>query len=325
MRGLAHAGHTIKRSREYTTQIRKGDAARRSEGADIGKDFESRIVSDGKDSVGLSRGNILLYGRQQERGISPQVSCGNDFMASVTVVGDRKVASPLIKSLPILRPTRQELELMRLRPEADAERRHFQPWSLSVLKTNVTAAIPKRILKYYSGNRPLMRKVDPIIRAVDRTVDHVLRIRKREAGKDLFADVSFAAPRRIFEKPHVGSGGHQHTSLPAHHAIRHDNVVRKHSAAIRYSIAVCVFKQHNAAYRSGIHWIASIFGHVQASVLVPIHGHGTVDHRLGGKKFNAKALVNVDHSESIARAVGRHELPARPHKETEYKDDNCQQ
>ena len=169
-----------------------------------------------------------------------------------------------------------------------------------------------------------MGKVNPVIWTVERAVNHVLRICKRKTGKDFFADISLAASLRIFEKPHVGSGGHQHASFPTHDAVRHDDVIRKDGAPIGKSIAVGILEQHNAAYRSGVQRIAGVLCHINAPILVPIHCHRTVDRGLGGKGLYAKAFVNGDCPKSVVGTVGRTVRPARPHKESEHHDGNCQ-
>src|SRR5438045_5896603 len=124
------------------------------------------------------------------------------------------------------------------------------------------------ILGYHSVNRALMGNVNPVIWTVERAVNHVLRICKRKTGKDFFADISLAASLRIFEKPHVGSGGHQHAPFPTHDAVRHDDVIRKDGASIGKSIAVGILEQHNAAYRSSVQWIAGVLCHINAPILV---------------------------------------------------------
>ena len=95
-------------------------------------------------------------------------------------------------------------------------------------------------------------------------------------------------------EPNVRSGCDQNASLPAHHSVGHDDVIREHGAPVGYSIAVRVLKQHDSPYRSRIQGIPGIFGHINPPVLVPVHRHGAFDHRLGDKELNVEALVNVN-------------------------------
>src|SRR6516225_1152435 len=96
---------------------------------------------------------------------------------------------------------------MGVRPETHAESPHFQSRALSVCKPNVAATIPKGILKDHGVDRALVCKVDPIVRTVQRTVHHVLRISKGEARENLPAYVGLSISIRVFENPDIWSGG----------------------------------------------------------------------------------------------------------------------
>src|SRR5215470_14853032 len=196
---------------------------------------------------------------------------------------------------------------------------------MPICEPNVAATVSKWVLEYYGVNRPLVVEVDPVVRAVERTIDHVLRIRKREARKDLFADVSLATSGCVLEKPYVRSCGYKDTALPAHDAIGHDDLISKHRATIGNSIAVRVFEQRDAPYGPGVQWIARILGDVDASVFVPIHCDWAADQRLRGKTLNTKLLVNSNCPESFSLAVRRTSLAAKSHKKTTNYDANYQQ
>src|SRR5439155_11362718 len=185
--------------------------------------------------------------------------------------------------------------------------------SLPVCEPNVAAAVSKLVLEYYGVNRPLVVEVNPVVRAVERTIDHVLRIRKREASKDFFADVSLATSGCVLEKPHVGSCGYKDTALPAHDAIGHDDLISKHRATIGNSIAIRVLEQRDAPYGPGVQWIACILGDVDAPVFVPIHRDWAADQRLRGKLLNTKPFMNSNCPESLSLAVGRAGLAAKSH------------
>src|SRR2546426_10902811 len=150
---------------------------------------------------------------------------------------------PFVERLSVLRPAGQGFQLMGAGPETHAERAHLQPWALSVRKPNVAAAIPKRLLEYHGMNWTLVGQVDPIVRAVDRTVDHVLRVGKSEAGENLLAHIGLAISLGVLEKPDVRSGCHQNAAVPAHHSVGHDDVVCEHGAPVRYPVAVGVLER----------------------------------------------------------------------------------
>ncbi len=173
----------------------------------------------------------------------------------------------------------------------------------------------------------LVRKIDPIVRAPDRRIDHVLGIGEREAGEDFFAHVGVTTSHRILEKPDFGSGCHHHASIPTHHGIRHHQVIGKHRAAIGYAIAVCVLEEDDAACRSRVERIASILGDIDAPIFVPVHGHRTLNHRLGGKELDVKSLVNVDGIQCFLRPVGGTRSPpgAGAHNNTHYDRHHCNQ
>src|SRR5213080_402746 len=168
---------------------------------------------------------------------------------------------------------------MGVRPETHAERAHLQPRAISVRKPDVAAAVPKRLLEYHGMNWTLVGQVDPIVGTVDRTVDHVLRVSKGEAGENLLAHISLAVSLGVFEKPDVRSCCDQNASLPAHHSVGHDDMVGEHRTSVRYPITVSVFKQNDSPYRSRIQGIPGIFGHINPTVLVPVHRHRAFDHR----------------------------------------------
>ena len=153
----------------------------------------------------------------------------------------------------------------------------------------------------------------------------MLRICERETRQHFFADVSLAASRCILEKPHVGSCGHKDATLPAHHAIWHDDLISKDRATIGNSIAVRILKEHDAAYRPGIERITGILGDVDAPIFVPIHRDGALDQRLRGKGLNTKALVNSNRPESFSLAIGGTSLGAKSHKKTADHHANYQQ
>src|SRR5439155_13271874 len=94
---------------------------------------------------------------------------------------------------------------MRVRPETHAERAHLQPRAISVREPDVAAAVAKRLLKDHRMNGTLVGQVDPIVGAVDRTIDHVLRIGKGEAGEYFLAHIGLAVSFGVFEKPDVRS------------------------------------------------------------------------------------------------------------------------
>ena len=210
-------------------------------------------------------------------------------------------------------------------PKADAARRHFQSRSLPVCEPNVAAAVSKLVLEYYGVNRPLVVEVDPVVWAVERTIDHVLWICKREACEDFFSDVSLATTGCVLEKPHVGSCGYEDTALPAHDAVRHDDLISKHRATIGNSIAVRVLEQRDAPYGPGVQGIACILGDVDAPIFVPIHRDWAADQRLRGKRLNTKPLINSNCPESFSLAVGRTRLAAKSPKKTAHEDANYQQ
>src|SRR6266571_3066594 len=160
---------------------------------------------------------------------------------------------------------------MRVRPETHAERAHLQPRAIAVREPDIAAAISERLLEYHGMNRTLVSEVDPIVGTVDRTVDHVLRIRKGEAGEDLLAHISLTVSLGVFEKPDVRSRCDQNASPPAHHSVGHDDMIREHRASVGYPIAVSVFKQNDSPYRSRIQGIARVFGDINSPVLVPVH------------------------------------------------------
>ena len=157
----------------------------------------------------------------------------------------------------------------------------------------------------------LVREINPIVRAPDGRIDHVLRIGEREAGEDFFTYVGVAASRRILEKPNVGSGRNHDASVPTHHRIRHHEVIGKHRAAIGYAITVCVLEEDDAACRSRVERITGILGNIDAPVFVPVHGHWTLNYRFGDKKLDVKSLVNVDGIQCFLRPVGGTWSPPR--------------
>src|SRR3989442_1645777 len=134
---------------------------------------------------------------------------------------------PFVERLSVLRPAGQGFQLMGAGPETHAERAHLQPWALSVRKPNVAAAIPKRLLEYHGMNWTLVGQVDPIVRAVDRTVDHVLRVGKSEAGENLLVHIGLAISLGVLEKPDVRIGVHQKSTVHAHLSLCHVNHVCK--------------------------------------------------------------------------------------------------
>src|SRR5213080_5426165 len=148
---------------------------------------------------------------------------------------------------------------MGVRPETHAERAHLQPRAISVRKPDVAAAVPKRLLEYHGMNWTLVGQVDPIVGTVDRTVDHVLRVSKGEAGENLLAHIGLTVSLGVFEKPDVRSCCDQNASPPAHHSVGHDDVIREHGAPVGYSIAVRVLKQNDSPYRSRIQGIPCVF------------------------------------------------------------------
>jgi hypothetical protein len=162
----------------------------------------------------------------------------------------------------------------------------------------------------FSG--PFVREVDPVVEAVERRVDPMLRVRHRKARDQHLAVIGLAVAVSILEIEDVGSGCDDDAAPPAHDAGRQHQPIGEHGALVGTSVAVCVFEQLHASRGSGVHGIARHLQNEPAAVLVDVHGDRRLDVRLGRHQIDAEARVEPESRQRVGwrvrRAGGRRRL-----------------
>src|SRR4051812_46319447 len=118
--------------------------------------------------------------------------------------------TPVIEALAELRRSRKRFQLPRIWPEPYiAAALGHRPSALPVRVADVAAAISEFLFEDDCSGSIFVRQVDPVVESVNRVVDSVLRVRKREPRQDYLSNVRNAVAVRIFQVNNVWRVGNE--------------------------------------------------------------------------------------------------------------------
>ena len=244
---------------------------------------------DGSSRDGIDDGLIFVIGGKLHGGgdlevwIPRQVTVGDDGMADVVVVPQSETVAGGVEGVAVLRVPGHRLQLQPVRPEPevgaqrrDVDGRDFRmPGKVEGFsrQSELVGVAPR-------GAHLGVGPVDPVVDAVQESVDPELGIVAVESGEDHPPFVGPQVAVRVGKIKDVRSGGHQDTLLPRHQSGRKGQLLGEDAAAVELS-AAGVLQDHDPALGFRLHGIVAHLQDEEASAAVEGGGHRIRDQRLG--------------------------------------------
>ena len=298
---VGHEGGLIVRGGKKAAGI-DGDSAGRSEVPDVGQDSMFRVQSDRIDARRMI-GDVFGGGGGAQRRVPAQIGSGQDLLADVPDAVQSQQASPAIETQAETTASGNRLQFMRVGPKTEIADSVLQLNALFPAGEPDPGSLVAELFPENNGpDGGLVSQVDPVVQPVARVADRVLRVGQGETGQNGGFDVGPVVSVAVLQIPDVRSIGHQHPIFPTQDSRRQRQPVGEDRAAVRQSVAVGVLQQLHAAVPSRIERVADHFHHVDAALLVDLHGDRILNQGFRGEDLDSEARFQDESLKRFLRA-----------------------